>query len=79
MELLLSFTRTSSFVLEVEDGGRRRHRFYRLASEHDVAKRMGMAEPLALLADAFSLARKPLNFIASQYINTTRLVFGIPS
>lgn len=54
---------------EYEEEGRH---FYRLASEHLVARRTGMTELLATLADAFPLARKPLNFLASQYIGTTQ-------
>ncbi|HEY3247813.1 MAG TPA: hypothetical protein VGK88_05945 [bacterium] len=59
---------------DYEEEGRR---FYRLASEHVMAKRAGMAELLATLADAFPLARKPLSFMASQYIGTSRMmIFG---
>lgn len=43
-----------------------------------VARRTGMADLLATFAETFPLARKPLNFLASQYIGTTRrMMFGI--
>ncbi len=51
-----------------EEEGRR---FYRLASEHLTARRTGMAELLATLAEAFSLARKPLNVLAAQFQPST--------
>jgi hypothetical protein len=54
---------------EYEEEGRR---FYRLASEHVMARRTGMAELLATLADAFSLARKPLSFMSHYFSWTQR-------
>jgi len=55
---------------EYEEEGRR---FYRLASEHVMARRTGMAELLATLADAFSLARKPLSFMGEYFSWTKRI------
>ncbi|WP_068135719.1 hypothetical protein [Limnochorda pilosa] len=43
-------------------------RFYRLASRSEAAARAGYEAILALLADHFPLARKPLNLISEQYI-----------
>lgn len=52
-------------------------RFYRLAAQHEVARRTGLDRALDALAETFPLARKPLNVIASQYIHTTRMaLFG---
>jgi len=59
---------------EYEDEGRR---FYRLAAQHEVARRTGMTHALEALAEMFPVARKPLNVLASEYIGTSRLLlFG---
>ncbi|MDQ7842984.1 MAG: hypothetical protein QN141_05670 [Armatimonadota bacterium] len=59
---------------EYEEEGRL---FYRLAAQHEVARRTGWDRPLEALAETFPIARKPLNVLASQYIRTSRLeLFG---
>lgn len=66
--------RTGRTLEEYEEEG---SRFYRLAAQHEVARRTGLDRALDALADTFPLARKPLNVLASNYIHTTRrFVFG---
>ncbi|HHW40696.1 MAG TPA: hypothetical protein GXX19_06050 [Syntrophomonadaceae bacterium] len=50
---------------DYEEQGRR---YYDLASTYDEAKEQGLAEVLSLLAEKFTLARKPLNYLAENYI-----------
>jgi len=54
---------------DYEEEGRR---FYRLAAQHEVARRTGWDRALEALAQTFPIARKPLNVLASRYIHTTR-------
>ncbi len=50
---------------EYEEDGRR---FYRLAAEHPSAGEFNVSEVLHTLHDHFSVARKPLTFIAEHYL-----------
>lgn len=43
-------------------------RFYRLAASHRAARDSGLGPVMSDLADNFSLARKPLNYITDRYI-----------
>jgi len=59
---------------EYEEEGRL---FYRLAAQHEVARRTGWDRALEALADTFPIARKPLNVLASHFIRTSRMeLFG---
>lgn len=52
----------------IEDYEREGRRFYGLAAGHHTARAAELAAPLAALADNFTLAEKPLSFIASHYL-----------
>ena len=54
---------------EYEAEGRR---FYGLAREHPAAHALNLSEVLGLLRQRFTSARKPLSFIASQYLHKSR-------
>lgn len=54
---------------EYEEEGRK---FYRLAAEHPMAQGLALAEVFHTLHDSFHVARKPLNFIAENYISQDR-------
>ena len=47
-------------------------RFYGLAAEHPGAHALGLSEVFDLLREHFTSARKPLTFIASQYLHSRR-------
>lgn len=60
---------------EYEDEAKR---FYGLASRHPAATRAGLEPVLSTLAANFTLARKPLTFIADRYIKVHREhLFGL--
>ena len=46
--------------------------FYRIAGEHRTAHAIGLAEPLHLLRDNFSVAQKLLNIISDRYMRFSR-------
>jgi hypothetical protein len=46
--------------------------FYRLAAEHETARREGLDEVLAILSENFVLAEKPLTFVANRYLQFVR-------
>lgn len=52
-----------------EEEGRR---YYDLAATYDEAREQGLAEVFSLLAEKFTLARKPLNYLAENYIDKYR-------
>ena len=55
-------------------------RFYRLAQEHPAARTLGLAEVFGLLREDFTSARKPLTYIAGQYLHSSgRKLFGAPA
>ena len=69
-----SMGRTRRSLEEYETEGRR---FYRLAEEHPSARELRMTEVLGLLREHFNSARKPLSFIASNYLHSgTHSLFG---
>lgn len=52
--------------------------FYRLAAEHTLARRQGVAEVLETISDNFILAEKPLAFLSNRYLQFTRhTLFGV--
>ena len=52
--------------------------FYRMAAEHEVASREGLADVLITLSEDFILAEKPLAFIANRYLQFSRhTLFGL--
>jgi len=54
---------------DCEEEGRR---YYDLAATYDEAREQGLAGVLSLLAEKFTLARKPLNYLAENYIDKNR-------
>ncbi len=55
-------------------------RFYGLAADHPGARALGLSETFDLLREHFTSARKPLTFIASQYLHSRRhRLFASPS
>jgi hypothetical protein len=53
----------------LEDYEREGQRYYGLAEAHPAARAMGMSEVFGLLSAHFTSARKPLTFLASQYLH----------
>ena len=54
-------------------------RFYRLAGSHPAARLAGLSDIFGVLREQFIYARKPLRFIASQYLHSSRAnLFGSP-
>ena len=49
---------------EYEEAGRK---FYKLAAEHEAAKRLELSDLFLLLQEQFNAAKKPLNFISQHY------------
>lgn len=63
-------------IEEYEEEGRR---FYRLAEEHPVARTLNLSDTFGLLRRHFIAARKPLSFIASNYLHSRKSqLFGAP-
>ena len=63
-------------IEEYEEEGRL---FYRLAEEHPVARSLNLSNTFGLLRHHFIAARKPLSFIASNYLHSRkRQLFGAP-
>lgn len=56
-------------IQEYESYGRA---FYRLAAEHELGKREGLAETLLTLSEQFILAEKVLTFLMNRYLQFTR-------
>ncbi len=56
-------------IEEYESCGRA---FYRLAAEHELAKREGLDETLLTLSERFILAEKVLTFLMNRYLQFTR-------
>jgi hypothetical protein len=54
---------------EYEKEGRR---FYRMAAEHPYAKQLALSDVFWTLHSHFEKAKKPLNFIAEHYLQTSR-------
>ncbi len=55
-------------------------RFYRMAEEHPAARTLGLADVFGLLREDFTSARKPLTYIAGQYLHSSgRKLFGFPA
>lgn len=46
--------------------------FYRLAAEHELARREGVEETLLILSEQFILAKKVLTFLMNRYLQFTR-------
>jgi hypothetical protein len=75
----------SSGELRPSSGGQRprapeeydadRARYFGLAAGHDVARRLGLDTVLNDLAGNFRLAKKPLNFIAGNYLRFKKQLF----
>ena len=62
----------------LEDYEREGRRFYGLAAEHPAARAANLSDVLDLLRQHFAAARKPLTFIASQYLHSRqRQLFGV--
>ena len=54
-------------------------RFYSLAESHPAARLAGLSDIFGVLREQFIYARKPLRFIASQYLHSNRAnLFGSP-
>ena len=54
-------------------------RFYSLAEKHPAASSSGLSEVFGILRERFVSARKPLNFIAAQYMHSAKgRLFGVP-
>ena len=70
-------TRTQRGIEEYEREG---VRFYRLAEEHPAARTLGLVDVFGLLREDFTSARKPLTYIAGQYLHSSgRRLFGSPA
>ena len=62
----------------LEDYEREGRKFYGLASEHPTARTLKLSDVFGLLRQHFVSARKPLGFIASQYLHTSKHgLFGV--
>ena len=69
-----SSRRAARSLEEYEEEGRL---FYRMAGEHPTARALEIAELFNLLYDKFSVASKPLSFVARRYLaHQKRAVFG---
>jgi hypothetical protein len=63
-------------IEEYEEEGRR---YYRLAEAHPVARTLDLSDTFGLLRRHFIAARKPLSFIASNYLHSRKSqLFGAP-
>ena len=64
----------------IEEYEREGVRFYRMAEEHPAARTLGLADVFGLLREDFTSARKPLTYIAGQYLHSSgRKLFGSPA
>lgn len=62
----------------LEDYEREGQRYYGLAEAHPAARALGMSEVFGLLSAHFTSARKPLTFLARQYLHSdARRLFGL--
>ena len=67
-------TRTQRGIEDYEQEG---IRFYGLSEEHPAARTLGLADVFGLLREEFNSARKPLTYIAGQYLHSSgRKLFG---
>ena len=63
----------------MEDYEREGKRFYSLAESHPAARLAGLSGVFGILREKFIYARKPLRFIAIQYLHSSRAnLFGSP-
>jgi hypothetical protein len=68
----------SRLCQQVEDYEAYGQAFYQMAAEHELAEREGLDEVLITLSENFILAKKPLAFMASRYLQFTRhTLFGL--
>jgi hypothetical protein len=65
-------SRRGSTLQKIEDYEAYGRAFYRLAAEHEQARRENIAEVLARLSENFILAEKPLSFLATRYLQFVR-------
>lgn len=64
----------------LEDYERDGRRFYGLAQEHPAARALELTDVFGLLKEHFNSARKPLTFIATQYLHSSgHHLFGAPA
>ena len=64
----------------VEEYEREGVRFYGLAEGHPAARTLGLADVFGLLREDFTSARKPLTYIAGQYLHSSgKRLFGAPA
>ena len=62
----------------LEDYEREGRKFYRLAEEHPAARTMQLSDVFGILRQQFTSARKPLSFIAANYLHTHKhQLFGV--
>lgn len=59
----------SSLLHNLEDYENYGRTFYRLAAQHPAARPQAVAEVLAILAEQFVLAEKPLTYLAERYLS----------
>lgn len=50
-------------------------KYYRLAAQHDLARTLGLDAVLRVLSENFRLAKRPLNFIAENYLRFKKQIF----
>lgn len=74
--LPLIFGRRPRSSEDYENEGRR---FYKLASRHQSAKIDGSSRLLDTMADGFSRAKKPLNYMSERYLDFRKGTFFSPS
>ncbi len=55
----------------IEDYEREGRRFYGLAEEHPAARALELTDVFGLLREHFNSARKPLTFMATQYLHSS--------
>ena len=71
-------SRPARALRSLEDYEREGRRFYGLAEEHPTARDLELSNVFGLLREYFVAARKPLVFIASQYLHSRQhRLFGI--
>ena len=62
----------------IEEYEREGVRFYSLAEEHPAAQTLGLTDVFRVLREDFTSARKPLAYIAGQYLHSSgRKLFGV--
>ena len=74
-----TFTSSRRVRRSIEDYEWEGKRFYSLAERHPAARLAGMSGIFGVLREQFIYARKPLSFIATQYLHSSRAnLFGSP-